>query len=97
MRLKNKCLVLLFKPEQKPNKDPPMIVVPSAPIAQNAMLCVCANQPYSFSIFVYCDTFLHSIFSPILNLKESITTAFIIIPVESLSKIVSVIFSRYKL
>lgn len=29
---------MLCQPEQKPNKDPPMIVIPSAPIAQNAML-----------------------------------------------------------
>ena len=38
MILKNKFSAMLVKPEQKPNKDPPMIVLPSAPIAQNAML-----------------------------------------------------------
>ena len=52
MILKNKCLVLLFKPEQKPNKDPPMIVIPSAPIAQNAMLYDGLTNPQSLISFV---------------------------------------------
>jgi hypothetical protein len=36
--IKNKCLVPLLSPEQKPNKDPLMIVILPPQIAQNAML-----------------------------------------------------------
>ena len=57
MILKNKCLVLLCQPEQKPNKDPPMIVIPYAPIAQNAMLCVCANQNTSQTQVLFLQVF----------------------------------------
>ena len=36
--IKKQMLVLLFEPEQKLYKDPPMIVIQSAPVAQNAIL-----------------------------------------------------------
>jgi hypothetical protein len=53
MKIRTKSYIEKLLPELKPNSEPMLMRIASAPILQNPLLCACASSPSIFSLISF--------------------------------------------